>query len=267
MATNGTGEKQSKKRRLSAEEIGQMSPNDMRAALTAAVSELEAYDEVEREEDDLAATTRGGGSGHGGGIDGTLQLILAELRMIRMQRAEERAEMAKIRVECDELRAVVTQQQRFMEQLDSRDRERNLIITGLPEEEAFDGAVNDQGKCRKVMEVIGAEGVSLELTRIGKPGNGRNRPILAKTPSKECRDKILENTKALREAGPSYRRIYVKKDVHPAIRKEWKRLRDVETTEKAKPVNQGCTIRLDYKRREVTRDGAMIDKWSPLFLM
>ena len=82
--------------------------------------------------------------------------------MIRTQRAEERAEMAKIRAECDELRTVVTQQQRFMEQLDSRDRERNLIITGLPEEEAFDGAVNDQGKCRKVMEVIGAEGVSLQ---------------------------------------------------------------------------------------------------------
>ena len=115
MTTNGTGEKQSKKRRLSAEEIGQMSPSDMRAALTAAVSELEAYDEVEREEDELAATTRGGGSGQGRGIDGTLQLILAELRMIRTQRAVERSEMAKIRTECDELRAVVAQQQRFME--------------------------------------------------------------------------------------------------------------------------------------------------------
>ena len=266
MATNGTGEKQSKKRWLSAEEIGQMSPNDMRAALTAAVRELEAYDEVEREEDDLATTTRGGGSSHGGGIDGTLQLILAELRMIRTQRAEERAEMAKIRAEGDELRAVVAQQQRFMEQLDSRDREKNLIITGLPEEEAFDGAVNDQGKCRKVMEIISAATVPLEYTRIGKPGNGRNRPILAKAPSKEQRDKILENTKSLREAGPSYRSIYVKKDVHPAIRKEWKRLRDVEAAEKAKPVNQGCTIQLDYKRREVTRDGVVIDKWSPVLM-
>ena len=84
---------------------------------------------------------------HGGGVDGTLQLILAELRMIRTESAEERAEMAKIRAECDELR--VTQQQHFMEQLDSRDRERNLIITGLPEEEAFDGTVKDQGKYRK----------------------------------------------------------------------------------------------------------------------
>ena len=93
-----------------------------------------------------------------------------------------------------------------MEQLDSRDCEQNFIITGLLEKEAFDGAVNDQGKCGKVMEVIGAEDVSLELTLIGKPGNGRNRPILSKTPSKECRDKILENSRSfipkdLREEG------------------------------------------------------------------
>ena len=103
-------------------------------------------------------------------------------------------------------------------------------------------------------------------THVQVPGNGRNRPILAKAPSKEQRDKILENTKALREASPSYRRIYVKKDVHPAIRKEWKRLRDVEAAEKAKPVNQGWTIQLDYKRREVTRDGVVIDKWSPVLI-
>ena len=64
-----------------------------------------------REEDDLSTTTRDGGSGHGGGIDGTLQLILAELWMIRMERAEERVEMAKMLTKCNELRAVVAQQQ------------------------------------------------------------------------------------------------------------------------------------------------------------
>ena len=58
----------------------------------------------------------------------------------------------------------------------------------------------------------------------------------------------------------------MKKDVHPAIRKEWKRLRDVEAAEKVKPVNQGCTIQLDYKCREVNRDGVVIDKWSPVLM-
>ena len=108
--------------------------------------------------------------------------------------------------------------------------------------------------------------VPLDTTRLGKAEAGRNRPILAKVPSRAARDKILENTKELRAAGPAYRRISVKKDRHPAIRKEWKRLRGVETAEKGKPVNQGCTIRLDYKKREITRDGVVIDKWSPSFL-
>ena len=241
----------------------------MRVALTAAVNELEAYDEADLETDDLATRIGGGGGrGRGGGsdVEGTLQLILEELRKMRTERAEERAEVAKIREECKELRAVVTQQQRFMEQLDSRDRECNLIITGVPEEEAFDGAVNDIGKCRKILEVIGDTSVPLDTTRLGKAETGRSRPILAKVPSRAARDKILENTKELRAVGPAYRRIYVKKDLHPTIRKEWKRLRDVETAEKGKPVNQGCTIRLDYKKREITRDRVVIDKWSPSFL-
>ena len=59
--------------------------------------------------------------------------------------------------------------------------------------------------------------------------------------------------------------IYVKKDLHPATRKEWKRLRDVVAAEKAKPVNQGCAITLDYKSRQVTRDGVVIDKWRPTY--
>ena len=101
-----------------------------------------------------------------------------------------------------------------MEQLDSRDRDCNLIITGVPEEEAF-----DIGKCRKILEVIGDTDVPLDTTRLGKAEAGRNRPILAKVPSKAARDKILENTRELRAAGPAYRRIYVKKDLHPAIRK------------------------------------------------
>ena len=49
-------------------------------------------------------------------------------------------------------------------------------------------------------------------------------------------------------------------------RKEWKRLRDVEAAEKVKPVNQVCTIQLHYKRCEVTHDGVVIDKSSPVLI-
>ena len=268
MASVTTSGKGKKRRRLSAEEIEDISPDNVRAALRAAVEELEAYDEAE-ESGDLAASDGGGGRrGPGlgyGGANGTLELIFRELKAMRAERDEDRTEVKKLREECSELRTIVTQQQRFMEQLDSRDWECNQIITGVPEQEAFEGAVNDLGKWRKILAAVGNEGVALEISRLGKAGEGRKRPILAKVANREVRDGILENARALKDAGPSYRRIYVKKDLHPAIRKEWKRLRDVVATEKAKPVNQGCTITVDYKTSQVTRDGIKIDKWRPAY--
>ena len=42
----------------------------------------------------------------------------------------------------------------------------------------------------------------------------------------------------------NYKKIYIKKDSHPEVRKEWKRLRDAEDAEKSKSVNAGCNIRL-----------------------
>ena len=268
MASVTTGGKGKKRRRLSAEEIEDMSPDIVRAALRAAVEELEPYDEAEESGDLVDGDGGGGRRGTGlddGGANGTLELILRELRAMRAERDEDRTEVKKLREDCSELRSIMTQQQRFMEQLVSRDRECNLIITGVPEREAFEGAVKDLGKCRKILAAVGNGGVALEISRLGKAEEGRKRPILAKVANTEVRDGILENTRALKDAGPSYRRIYVKKDLHPAIRKEWKRLRDVVAAEKAKPVNQGCTITLDYKTRQVTRDGIMIDKWRPAY--
>ena len=81
--------------------------------------------------------------------------------------------------------------------------------------------------------------------------------------SRQLRDKILGKTKKLKETGAPYGHIYVKKDVHPSVRNEWKRLRDAEATEKAKPENTGCVIRLDTKERKLYRDGVVIDSWRP----
>ena len=222
MASVTMGGKGKKRRRLSAEEIEDMSPDNVRAALRAAVEELEAYDEAE-ESGDLVDGD-GGGVRRGPGL-AMVELILRELRAMRAERDEDRTEVKKLHEECSELRTIVAEQQRFMEQLDDRDRECNLIITGVPEQEAFEGAVNDLGKCRKILAAVGSEGVALEISRLGKAEEGRKRPILAKVANREVRDGILENTRALKDAGPSYRRIYVKKALHPAIRKEWKRLR------------------------------------------
>ena len=81
--------------------------------------------------------------------------------------------------------------------------------------------------------------------------------------SKTSRDKILAKAKKLKEAGVIYDKIYMKKDVHPSVRNDWKRLRDVEKREKEKPEITGCNILLDTKERKLYRDGIVIDCWNP----
>ncbi len=81
----------------------------------------------------------------------------------------------------------------------------------------------------------------------------------------ESRRVILQKTRKLKDAGEPYSRIYVKKDLHAAVRREWKRLREAKKTEAEKPENEHCNITLDTERRVLLRDGIIIDRWSPTF--
>ena len=105
----------------------------------------------------------------------------------------------------------------------------------------------------------------VEMSRMGTLADGRNRPILVKMPSKAQREKVLKKTKNLKEAGPAFKKVYVRKDVHPATRREWKRLKDAEKSEKEKPGNEASTITLDYKARVLLRDNVIIDRWKPTY--
>ena len=80
--------------------------------------------------------------------------------------------------------------------------------------------------------------------------------------SKSERDIILEKSPVLKQRRTPYDKVYIKKDVHPAVRQEWKRLRDAAAAEKDRPENQGCNIRLVVKQRKLYRDDTVIDKWN-----
>lgn len=70
----------------------------------------------------------------------------------------------------------------------------------------------------------------------------------------------------MKQAADEYSKIYVKKDVHPSVRKEWSRLRDAEKAEKERPENAvGCEIRLDTQERKLYKDGVVIDGWNQQF--
>ena len=73
---------------------------------------------------------------------------------------------------------------------------------------------------------------------------------------------MLEETNKLKQAGGELSRIYIKKDVHPSIRAEWRRMCEVEKREKERPENAGCVIRLDTRERKLYKDNVVIDEWN-----
>ena len=83
----------------------------------------------------------------------------------------------------------------------------------------------------------------------------------------DVKDKILSEAKKLKSAGQLYKKIYIKRDVHPAVRREWKRLYDTLEVEKNKPENVGHSVTIDKRKRQIIRDGQVIDKWNVNFLV
>lgn len=167
----------------------------------------------------------------------------------------------------DKQAEIIANQQRFLEMLDRKEREKNVVVLGLPDEgEALAGAVTDTEKLNKVWDTIEVGSVECQHRRLGAAGGGgRKRPMLLTIRDNDTRLRILANSKKLKTAGENFARIYVKKDVHPSVRKEWKRLRDAETRERERPENAGCVIRLDTRQRKLYRDDDVIDSWSCQF--
>ena len=150
----------------------------------------------------------------------------------------------------------------MLEQLDGKDRACNVVVTGLKEDITFVGAVTDQEKCSKIFEKIE---VDVEFQVILGKKDQYPRPILVITKAPDDQKLLLDNSKKLKYAGDIYTAIYVKKDTHPAVRREWKRLRGSEKREKDKEENAGCEIKLDYQKSLLLKDGITIDRWQPSF--
>ena len=79
------------------------------------------------------------------------------------------------------------------------------------------------------------------------------------------RKRILQNTSKLKHAGNTFQRIYVKKDIHPAVRKELNRMHLAEREEERKPENQGREVKYDPATRCLTVDGMVVDRFKPTF--
>jgi len=164
---------------------------------------------------------------------------------------------------------VIAEQQRFLEMLDSRERANNLVLIGVNENESVLDETTDNGKVESIMAVCGVprgNQAKYRLKRIGKSGGRGIRPILMTFNDADLRKTALENRLNLRPEPTS--RIFIKKDTHPMVRREWKRLYDAKKAAKDRPENTGKDVHIRDGKLYVNQD--VIDEfhkpgWSDSF--
>lgn len=112
---------------------------------------------------------------------------------------------------------------------DRKLRENNLIITGIEEE--MEGTVEerrtkDEEKVRRVLSFLSIdENGFTEVSRIGKPTNGKPRLVRAKMKNVELKKRLLVSSKKLRSS-EFYRNVYINPDYTKNEQSIQKKLRD-----------------------------------------
>ena len=176
------------------------------------------------------------------------------------------------------LQATIAHQQKALESLQYEQRSKNLIITGVPEADGSskEAREKDALDVNDIMIAAACPGVvPTRVVRLGKKQDNqvnadgtevtpRPRPLLVVTKSASEVSTVLRSCRKLKDT-ENYESVYVKRDEHPLIRKEWGRLRGIARTEKNAPINQGCTIKVDYRLKAVTKDGHSIAQFVSPF--
>ena len=205
-------------------------------------------------------------------FDNMERSITSQLRgEINSLRADHELKISKIREENASLREALLQHQRYLESIESEKRAANIIVMGVCEggDLTHNGetARDDKDKCDMILKHIGCVAPILSTTRIGKqPADpNRNRPIKVQLVSADVRSTVLSNSKKLKEAPDPLKKVYIKKDQHPVVRRELNRLYDVVKSERGKAGNQGRTVEFDKEHRCVTVDGEVIDRFRAQF--
>lgn len=154
----------------------------------------------------------------------------------------------------------VISQQKFLEAMDAKERKQNVIIIGVSEVNAVLGATTDMDKVESILTALECDTTMFEHRRLGKTRtDGNPRPLLVTLPSAETARQVLT---AAKPNGGEFTDIRIKRDTHPAFRKEWGRLYSVENAEKQKPENAGRSVTFDKKKRQILVDGVVVDFWK-----
>ena len=200
-----------------------------------------------------------------------LRGILEEVRKLNAHKEQTDAQIKELKESNDLLKKSLAQQQRFLESMDADKRATNIIALNVPENaipaEDSQTISQDEEKWALIKTVIGCPNVEHdEVVRLGKIRvGGTCRPLKIVLKRRQDRAIILEKSSTLGSQNTPMNDIRLKKDTHPAIRREFARLRDVEKREKEKPDNSGRTVTYDHQQRAVLVDGIVVDSFMPTF--
>ena len=166
------------------------------------------------------------------------------------------------------LRDTIGNMQKSLNRLDSEVRNKNVVITGLPEGEipVGDGdqtLTTDDEKIDWILRItentfFNDRGENFRATRLGEPKPGYNRVVKIVMSSVEERDEFLKNTVKMKDAPPPWDKVYVKKDQHPVYLAENNRLRKKVSDLKKKPGYENKEIKL--LNGKVLVDNQVVDK-------
>ena len=151
------------------------------------------------------------------------------------------------------MKQTIVNMQKYLNRMDSAERNKNVIITGLPENKITNGNEELEGDKRKVKWILKQTRnqhfnddfvETLNIKRLGVEKSGYNRVIKIILPSISDRDKFLENSNKLIEAGNSWSKVYMKKDQHTVYIGENNRLKDKANKLKKAPGNANKEIKI-----------------------
>ena len=163
------------------------------------------------------------------------------------------------------LTQIVVEMQKSLNKIDNSDREKTLIISGLPEEaiQVEDTLLNnDNEKVTKMFSLIEVNDGPWAVERIGKPTtNGKARMAKVVFPDKEKRDKAAEKSIKLKELAEPWKKVYLNRDKHPVYRCENNRLRKKMNDLRKKPEFQdNPRERVKIAKGQLLVDGTVVDK-------
>ena len=217
--------------------------------------------------DVLEAASASGVSGNNidiSGLNDSIKTLTNEIKGLQtslsVYKTETDKQINEMKDQLSKQNDIIAKQQLYLEKIDRKERECNLVILGVPENnEAFCGATSDTDKLNKVWDTAGITCSIKSFKRIGNPE--RRRPMLVVVNSRDDRDAALEKAKSLKE-NEVFKKIFIKRDTHPSVRAEWTRLHEVVRLEKSRSENTDCDIRIDFKTRKVYKDRNVIDQWN-----